>query len=55
LEAQKEIKALIKYYEKRGLDWLDIVCFTANRKLGFFPFPVIRTAIGIVGRKPKKK
>jgi hypothetical protein len=51
---QDEIKAAIRFYERRGWDWLPLVAYLSAKASGNWPPPVIRTAIGAgQGRRRK--
>lgn len=55
-EAAIEIKAAIRFYEKRGWDWISVVAYLSAKANGDWPPRIIRTNIGTgLGRKRNKR
>lgn len=46
-----EIKEAIIWYEKHGYDWLSVVGYLSAKANGFGPPWIVRTRIGMSGRK----
>lgn len=52
-EQQREVKALIAYYDERGWDWGMAACYTLSRALGLWPPP--RPDMTRRGGRPRRK